>query len=55
MRIQNNLSPGLFPQLRLAFRHGLTRRLFFLAWQVEALRQEVEVRWATLRCCLTID
>lgn len=55
MRIESNVSRGLFPQLQLAVRYGLTRRLYFLAWQAEALRLEVEVRWATLRCCPTID
>jgi hypothetical protein len=44
MRIESNLSPGLFPQLRLAVRHGLTRKLYFLASQAEAIRLEVEVR-----------
>jgi len=43
MRIESHSSPGLFPQLRLAVRHGLTRRLYFLASQVEAVRLEVEM------------
>jgi hypothetical protein len=55
MRVESNLSPGLFPQLRLAFRYGLTRRLYSLASQVEVIRLELEVRWATFRCCPTAD
>jgi hypothetical protein len=43
MRIESHSSPGLFPQLRLAVRYGLTRRLYFLASQVEAVRLEVEM------------
>jgi len=43
MRIESHRSPGFFPQLWLAVRHGLTCKLYSLASQVEAVRQKVEV------------
>jgi hypothetical protein len=49
MRIESHRSPGFFPQIRLAVRHGLTCRLYSLASQIGAVGQKVEVRWATLR------
>lgn len=54
MRLESHRSPGLFPQLWLAARYGLTCRLYSLASQIEAVRLKVEVRWAALRCCPTI-
>jgi hypothetical protein len=55
IRIDSHRSPGLFPQIWLASRHGFTCKLYSLASRVEALRLKVEVRWAALRCCPTID
>ena len=55
VRIDSHRSPGLFPQIWLAVRHGYTCKLYSLGSRVEALRLKVEVRWAALRCFLTTD
>ncbi|KAH9067661.1 hypothetical protein EDB87DRAFT_18954 [Lactarius vividus] len=43
MRIESHRSPGAFPQIWLAIRHGLTCRLYSLASQIGAVGLEVEV------------
>ena len=50
IRIQSHRSPGLSQQIWLAFRCGLTYRLYSLASQIRAVKMKVEVRWVTLRC-----
>ncbi|KAH9032566.1 hypothetical protein EDB85DRAFT_1201931 [Lactarius pseudohatsudake] len=46
MRIESHRSPGVFPQIWLAVRHGLTCRLYSLASQIRAVGREVEFhRW----------
>ena len=44
MRIESHLSPGFFPQIWLAFRFGLTYRLYSLASEIRAVKMRVEVR-----------
>ncbi|KAH9051002.1 hypothetical protein EDB83DRAFT_2317086 [Lactarius deliciosus] len=43
MRIESHRSPGVFPQIWLAVRHGLTCRLYSLASQIRAVGHGVEV------------
>ena len=44
MRVDSNRAPGTFNQLRVAFLHGLTYKLFSLYYQIEAIKSELEVR-----------
>jgi len=48
MRVESNRAPGTLNQLRVAFLHGLTYKLFSLYYQIEAIKSELEVRWAPL-------
>jgi hypothetical protein len=43
MRIESHSSPGFFPQIQLAVRHGLTCRLYSLASQIRDVGVKVEV------------
>jgi hypothetical protein len=44
MRTKSHHSPGIFRQLLLAFRWGLTYRLYALSFRFKALKADVEVR-----------
>ncbi|KAI9441610.1 hypothetical protein H4582DRAFT_2055471 [Lactarius indigo] len=52
MRIESHRSPGFFPQIWLAVRHGLTCRLYSLASQIGAVGIEVEVAMDVRRLSL---
>ncbi|KAI9465244.1 hypothetical protein BJY52DRAFT_1245983 [Lactarius psammicola] len=43
MRIESHRSPGMFPQIWLAVRHGLACRLYSLASQIGSVMQQIEV------------
>ncbi len=55
MRIESHRSPGFFQQTGLAFRHGLTYRLYSLSSKIRDVKMRVEVRWTTLRFYPTDD
>jgi hypothetical protein len=55
MRSESHRSPGFFQQIWLAFKCGLTYRLYSLASKIRAVKMRVEVRWVTLRFYPTID
>ena len=44
MRLESNHARGTYNQLRVAFLHGLTYRLYSLYYQIEAIKSELEVR-----------
>ena len=52
MRTESHHSPGIFRQLLLAFRWGLTYRLYALCFQIKAIRADVEVRGNNLKSSL---
>ena|SRR6266702_76011 len=55
MRIESHRSPGFFQQTGLAFRRGLTYRLYSLSSKIRDVKMRVEVRWTTLRFYPTND
>jgi hypothetical protein len=48
MRMKSNRGRGIFQQLRLALRCGLTYKLYTLRCQIEDIKAKLEVRWAIL-------
>ncbi|KAH9068183.1 hypothetical protein EDB83DRAFT_636368 [Lactarius deliciosus] len=54
MRLESHRSPGVFQQIWLAFRWGLTYRLYTLASQIRGVKMRIEVRWTILRFKPTI-
>ena len=43
MRTESHRAPGILQQLRVAFRRGLTCRLYMLSSRVEAIKVKIEV------------
>jgi hypothetical protein len=47
MRIESNQAQGIFQQLQVAIRSGLTYRLYSLSGRIEAIKSSLEVRRIT--------
>ena len=48
IRMESHRAPGIFRQLRLAVRYGLTCKLYTLLSRVEAIKIKIEVCWNAL-------
>lgn len=48
MRTESQRSPGIFQQIVLAVRYGLTYKLYMLSSQVDDMKVKVEVCWSAL-------